>query len=204
MACARSSRAPARSTAVSGSAVTPGWCSADNTIFRHGVSLLAWRPGGFITPHDTPPPSLSPSPTLGHSSSQGHRQHFPATRSQATKRPSVDEFQRAATHERPASGSTVRSSNVWGAPGSSQHPVRVPTGTKWCAAGVRVVPGEDSTARSRSEIASDVPLPNAGFMLDCQARIPTGDWVIGLRPAPLAPEIEYPAPRKSHYPEVLR
>ena len=46
----------------------PWMVQRDNTIFRHGVSLLAWRPGGFVTPHDTPPPSLSPSPTLGHSS----------------------------------------------------------------------------------------------------------------------------------------
>ena len=48
----------------------PWMVQRDNTIFRHGVSLLAWRPRGFVTPHDTPPPSLSPSPTLtlGHSS----------------------------------------------------------------------------------------------------------------------------------------
>ena len=46
----------------------PWMVQRDNTIFRHGVSLLAWRPGGFVTPHNTPPPSLSPSPTLGHSS----------------------------------------------------------------------------------------------------------------------------------------
>ena len=48
----------------------PWMVQRDNTIFRHGVSLLAWRPGGFVTPHDTPPPSLSPSPTLGHSSGE--------------------------------------------------------------------------------------------------------------------------------------
>ncbi len=48
----------------------PWMVQRDNTIFRHGVSLLAWRPGGFVTPHDTPPPSISPSPTLGHSSGE--------------------------------------------------------------------------------------------------------------------------------------
>ena len=59
----------------------PWMVQRDNTIFRHGVSLLAWRPGGFVTPHDTPPPSLSPSPTLGHSSGVGalDRSQWPRT-----------------------------------------------------------------------------------------------------------------------------
>ena len=55
----------------------PWMVQRDNTIFRHGVSLLAWRPGGFVTPHDTPPPSLSPSPTLGHSSTTTAQPRFP-------------------------------------------------------------------------------------------------------------------------------
>ena len=56
MACARSSRAPARTSAGSAAATRqhylPSWRITP-----------CWRPGGFVTPHDTPPPSLSPSPT---------------------------------------------------------------------------------------------------------------------------------------------
>ena len=43
----------ARSTAVSGSAVTPGWCSA--TTLSSVIITPCLRPGGFVTPHDTPP-----------------------------------------------------------------------------------------------------------------------------------------------------
>src|SRR5215467_12909810 len=40
----------------------------DDVTVGHGVSLLHWRSGGVEHHHDTPPYSVTPSPTSGHSS----------------------------------------------------------------------------------------------------------------------------------------
>src|SRR5215471_3052915 len=47
----------------------------DNVIVGHGVSLLHWRSGGVEHHHDTPPYSVTPSPTSGHSSGRGVKKH---------------------------------------------------------------------------------------------------------------------------------
>ena len=46
----------------------PGLGKLENVSLGHGVSPLCWRSGGVEHPHDTPPYSFTPSPTLPHSS----------------------------------------------------------------------------------------------------------------------------------------